>query len=165
MLQTAAPLPVTTSPHLLHQMWPLYSFHAGTSRQEDEIYRYARARDAAINTLGGFKSSKAIFPGLASKLVASPTGQTLSSDNAPSDFSHLITNLVTDASWEKDFLHSDGRLKLAHQIYVATNIVEKSNLSPFLCLDSRSLDILSGQNLNFKPLRPKSFMADYEQKL
>ena len=70
-------------------MWP----HLGTSfhptaraRQEDKVFNFAKARNAAINTVGGTNTIQSLHRGLSSfKLADSPTDSLSSKD---SDLSH-----------------------------------------------------------------------------
>ena len=71
-------------------MWPFLgttSFHpTARARQEDEVFNFAKARNAAINTAGGATTIRSLHAGLSSfKLADSPTDGLPSKDT---DLSH-----------------------------------------------------------------------------
>ena len=82
-------------------MFILYMLLAGRRKRFTNI----SGTETPASKSWGPHITKAIYPGLTSKLVASLTGQTIkSSDCAPSDYRNIVTNTVMGASWEKDFL-------------------------------------------------------------
>ena len=99
-------------------MWPLLgttSFHpTAWARQEDEVFDFAKARNAAINTAGGANTIRSLHAGLSLfKLVDSPTDGLPSKDT---DLSHpsyqrLMTKGDKSVVSGMDHLRSDPRIK------------------------------------------------------
>ena len=72
-------------------MWPMQSFYAAvTGKLEDDIRHFAMARDTTFNRAGGLNTTITLLPGVQSKPVGSPTGETVKSFAYP-NLRHLVT--------------------------------------------------------------------------
>ena len=111
-----------------------FTFH-GVDRDRDQLYYYARARDQALKTLGP-RVLDSIVPGLSCQNPAA--------DALALSFDHLLTqgNKKSDCSIDSS-MNREERIKYALDTASASQLVEKSKLSPFSFLDQKSVDCLT----------------------
>ena len=149
-------------------MWP----HLGTSfhptaraRQEDGVFTFAKARNAAINTAGGANTIQSLHRGLSSfKLADSPTDGLSSKD---SDLSHpsyqrLMTKGDKGVVLGIDHLQSDPRIKMANEFHCAKQVVNRSNQT-FSTMFNQTSFKLSDRVRKNSILKPDNYLFQFEQ--
>ena len=109
----------------------LFIFHS-VDKDQGDLYTYAKDRDKALESLGPWILDAAL-PGLSNSVPT--TGAEM--PNGYLSYQHLLVSGNKKTSCSSDLLQSrDTRLKYANDITVASQIVDRTKLSPYSFLDS-----------------------------
>ena len=114
----------------------------------------------ATTNLGSTTTIRTLLPGLSSfKLADSPTDTDLSHPS----YQRLMTAGSQVNSLGIDQSSLDSRLQLANQLYIANQVVDRSNQTLTSILDQNCLTKLSDKNRKNFVLKPSTHLSVFEQ--
>ena len=118
----------------------------GVDLDYNDLYIYAKDWDKALVLLGP-RIVDTVLPGLSNSVPTTGSDQSMGTLS----YQHLLAsgNKVTTCSvgWS---MSKEERLRYVNDIAVASKIVDQSKLSPYLFLNSKSIDRLSKSALDLK---------------